>query len=70
MTKEPHTLNELLNKVIPICTYRGCTISLLVGGYSVLGQKCKTPFEVDEIIDTAERNLEASIFKSETTLQK
>ncbi len=64
MNKEKHTLNELLNNVIPICCYRGVSVHKIIGGFSVLGQKCITPNEVDEIIDNAERNLEASIFKS------
>lgn len=70
MTKEPHTLNELLNKVIPICVYNGTSVERLIGGYRVLGQICKTPQEVDDIIKKAHANLQASILKSETTLQK
>ena len=58
---EKHFLETVQWGVLAIVNYKGVLVSKIIGGYSCLNQKCKTPQEVDEIIEQAGKHLENSI---------
>jgi len=61
MAQDKHPIEKITFGVIPITVYRGCLLTKLVGGYEIFGTKCKTPQEVDAIIDKAGKSLKDSI---------
>ena len=61
-TKE-QSLTEILSSVVPIGVYRGVTVIKLIGGFEVLGKKCKTVSEVNKLIDEGLKAIEKSIVK-------
>ena len=58
---EQKSLDELLNKVIPIGVYRGVIVEKLIGGYKVLNNIVKSKEEVDAIINNSLNSLSKSI---------
>ena len=52
-----HKLSEIKGTV----NYKGVLVSKLIGGYEVLGEKVKTPSEVDNVIEKAKIHLKNSI---------
>jgi hypothetical protein len=63
MSKEKHYLETVSWGIVPITSYQGVLVTRLIGGYSVLNQKVKTPQEVDEVIKKGYENLGSTIFK-------
>jgi len=61
MAQDKHPIENITFGIIPITVYRGCLLTKLVGGYEIFGTKCKTPQEVDLIIDKAGKSLKDSI---------
>jgi len=61
MAQDKHPIEKITFGIIPITVYRGCLLTKLVGGYEIFGTKCKTPQEVDLIIDKAGVSLKDSI---------
>ena len=56
--------NEL-NKVVPVFNYRNCLIEKIIGGFMVMGKKCKTMEQVDDVIDESLRTVGKSIVRVE-----
>lgn len=56
-----HKLLEADYGLMGFTVYKGCIVSKLVGGYSVLNKKCTTPDEVDEVISKACKTIDNSI---------
>ena len=52
--------NEL-NKVVPVFNYRNVLVEKIIGGFMVMGKKCKTMEQVDDIIDESLRTVGKSI---------
>ncbi len=59
--KEKHPLEMVKWGIIPICNYNGKLVTRLIGGYEIMGQKVKTPQQVDEVILKAEQSVSNSI---------
>ncbi len=59
--QSPHELNNILSKIVPVVNYRGVLVFKLIGGFECLGVKCKTPKDVDALIDASLKNLENSL---------
>ncbi len=59
--KEKHPLEIVKWGVIPIVNYSGKLVTRLIGGYEIMGQKVKTPQQVDEVILNSEKGLQNSI---------
>ena len=60
-TETKHPLETADWGLMQIVNYKGKLVSKFIGGYSIFGIKCKTPEEVDKVIENAENGLEASI---------
>lgn len=58
--KEP-SLTELLNRVIPVCVYKGVLVKKLIGGFEVFGQKVSKISEVEKLISQSEQAIQNSI---------
>jgi len=56
-----HPLEEVRWGVVPITVYKGVLVTRIIGGYSLFGKKCKTPAEVDAIIEQPLETIKNSI---------
>ncbi len=61
--EDKHPLEKVVWGIIPIVNYFGKLVTRLIGGYEIMGQKVKTPQEVDEVILKAEQSVSNSIVK-------
>ena len=61
MAMDKHPIEKINFGVIPITVYRGCILTKIIGGYEIFGTKCKTPQQVDEVIDNAGTILNESL---------
>ena len=50
-----------LSKVVPIFQYRNVLVEKVIGGFMVMGKKCKTMEQVDDLIDESLRTVGKSI---------
>ena len=50
-----------LSKVVPIFQYRNVLVEKIIGGFMVMGKKCKTMEQGDDLIDESLRTVGKSI---------
>lgn len=58
-----HKLLDVDFGLMAVTVYKGCIVSKLVGGYSVLGKKCITPQQVDDVISNACKVIDDSVVR-------
>lgn len=61
-----HQLEKIKWGIIPITTYRGISVTKTKDGYMVFEVPCKTPEDVDDLINAAHNHVKNSLQKDTT----